>query len=112
MLTACHNQRREAEGTEMPNQDSSAIWNTNIQIIIYGSKSCPHCVAFVEKMDQENISYTFKEVDNNDKNYLEMLDKVNSINFTGYIGYPVVDVGGHILVAPEFDRFIEIYRRN
>lgn len=112
LLMACHEQGREAGNTKISNQDPSYIQNEDIEIIIYGSKSCPHCVAFIDKMDQEKISYTFKEVDHDDNNYQEMLDKINSINFAGYVSYPVVDVDGSILVAPDFERFIEIYRRN
>jgi glutaredoxin len=112
LLTACQNQSREAGGTKIQNQVPPFTQNKDIEIIIYGSKSCPHCVAFIDKMDQEKISYTFKEVDHDDKNYQEMLDKIKSINFAGYVSYPVIDVGGSILVAPDFDQFIEIYRRN
>lgn len=112
ILTACHDQGREAGGTSTNVSDQSGILqHKSAEIIVYGSKSCPHCIAFINEMDEEKISYTFKEVDNDDKNYQEMLDKIKSINFMGYVNYPVVDIGGNILVAPDFDQFIEFYRK-
>ena len=83
----------------------------NDEVIVYGSRTCPHCMVFIRKLDDKGIRYVFREVDNDDNNFREMYDKIKSINFKGYVNYPVIDVGGEILVNPEFDRFNEAYTR-
>ena len=82
---------------------------TIINIIVYGSKTCPHCLVFIGKLEQENIPYVFKEVDNDDANFQEMYGKIKAINYQGYVNYPVVDAGGEILVAPTFEKFKMVY---
>ena len=107
---ACHHANHQEKKPSIPDQSSKSR-NEGVDIIIYGSKTCPHCMAFIQKIDREGISYTFKEVDNDDENYQEMFDKIKSINFKGYVNYPVVDVGGEILVAPSYNKFYSIYSR-
>ncbi len=106
----CHHANHQEKKLSIPDQSSTSHKNAE-EIIIYGSKTCPHCMAFIQKMDREGIHYSFKEVDNDDENYQEMFDKIKSINFKGYVNYPVVDVGGEILVAPSYDKFYSIYSR-
>ena len=109
---ACNHSVREDVSNGISTSDQSVDSEVEIRnIIIYGSKTCPHCVTFIQKMDREGIPYTFREVDNDDQNYQEMIDKIKSINFKGYVNYPVVDVGGEILVAPNFEKFYSVYRR-
>jgi glutaredoxin len=106
---ACQTPERQQQENESGNPEISGSEVKNI--IVYGSKTCPHCMVFIRELDEADISYTFKEVDNDDANFKEMYDKIKSINFQGYVNYPVLDVGGEILVAPEFDHFYKIYRQ-
>jgi glutaredoxin len=111
-LPACNPSVRDDRSNGISASDQSVAGKVEVKdLIIYGSKTCPHCMAFIQKMDREGIPYTFKEVDNDDQNYQEMFDKIKSINFKGYVNYPVVDVGGEILVAPNFEKFYSAYRR-
>jgi glutaredoxin len=79
------------------------------EVIVYGSRTCPHCMVFIRKLDEAGIKYIFMEVDNDDANFREMYDKIKSVNFKGYVNYPVIDVGGEIMVNPDFDRFNEAF---
>jgi glutaredoxin len=107
-MLACHAPERQKQ--DMDSAESYHSGSNDENIIIYGSRNCPHCVVFIRKLNEKGISYIFKEVDNDDTNFKEMYDKIQSVNFKGYVNYPVLDVGGEILVNPEFDRFYEIYR--
>ncbi len=75
------------------------------EVIVYGNHTCPHCVAFTNKLKDNGIKYIFKEVDKRDENFKEMYEKVQSAEYQGYIQYPVVDINGKILVSPEYDEF-------
>lgn len=105
---ACQTPERQTQVKDTGNPVRYGSENKNI--IVYGSKACPHCIIFIRELDEADIAYTFKEVDNDDANFTEMYDKIKAINYQGYVNYPVLDVDGEILVAPEFDRFYETYR--
>lgn len=110
-LPACHHPRMENKNIEASNPDRTDVpVENNREVIIYGSKTCPHCMAFIQKMDREGINYIFKEVDNDNENFQEMYTKIKANNFQGYINYPVIDIEGEILVAPTFDQFTEVYQ--
>ena len=104
----CQTPERQTQEKDSGNPGRYGSEDKNI--IVYGSKTCPHCVIFIRELDEADIAYTFKEVDNDDANFKEMYDKIKAINYQGYVNYPVLDVDGEILVAPEYDRFYEIYR--
>jgi len=72
-------------------------------IIVYGSMHCDHCLAFRRKLDSRGLEYTFNDVDNSDELFKEMQVKIQSINYTGYVNFPIVDIGGKILVNPKFN---------
>jgi hypothetical protein len=62
-------------------------------------------------MEEEGVPHQFREVDNSDINFQEMYEKIKRINYQGYVNYPVVDVGGKILVAPEFEQIRDLLRK-
>lgn len=103
-LDGCRTKETSGKQKESADQSTEGGYAAN-KIIVYGSKTCPHCVAFLKKMDEAGISYNFREVDNNDDNFKEMLAKIHKINYGGYIQYPVLDVNGEIMIAPEFEAF-------
>jgi len=111
IFSDCQNKHERAIRTGSAVSDKASHKEDILEsIIIYGSKTCVHCLSFLEKLDQEGINYTFKEVDNDDANFQEMYAKIKAIKFKGYVNYPVVDVDGEILVAPDFDEFYRVYR--
>ncbi len=79
-------------------------------IIIYGSKTCPHCVDFLKKMEDRHIPFIFKDVDEDKSNFDEMYQKIKAIKYAGYINYPVLDVDGKILVRPEFEDLLAMLK--
>ena len=72
-------------------------------IIVYGSMHCDHCLAFRRKLDARGIEYTFNDVDTSDELFKEMQAKIESINYAGYVQFPIVDVGGKIFVNPKYN---------
>ena len=73
-------------------------------ITVYGSSQCPHCVDFLGQLDSANMQYDFRDFMLAEKKYdEEMLHKLDSINFRGYIKLPVVMVGEHIFNDAKFN---------
>lgn len=86
---------------------SSGIKQTK-DIIVYGSDNCHHCVDFKAKLDSVKFTYDFKDVEFNEFMHNEMVSKVRGARIMGQINYPVIDVEGKILVAPELREVIEL----
>ena len=76
-------------------------------LLVYGSKTCPHCVAFMTKLDAKGIVYTFYDVENSDDLWKEMYQKVQSIDYQGYVSFPIVDAKGKIFVNPKLEEVME-----
>ena len=72
------------------------------KIIVYGSMHCIHCHQFRRKLDSKGIEYEFRDIDANDEFFHEMQKKIKSIDYKGYVQYPVIDIEGIILVNPDF----------
>lgn len=83
-------------------KDSFDLRGPQKQIIIYGSTQCVHCHQFRRKLDSKGIKYEFRDVDKNDAFYLELQNKLKSIDFDGYVQYPVLDIEGEIFINPTF----------
>jgi len=77
------------------------------QIIVYGSMDCDHCLTFIRKLDSRGIEYEFRDVDESDTYFLELRQKIASINYTGYVQFPVLDIEGSILVNPDFKEALD-----
>lgn len=71
-------------------------------VIIYGSENCDHCIEFRQKMDSARLAYEFKDAEASDRNYQELLLKIQQANFKGYVSFPVLDIDGDIYVRPNF----------
>lgn len=71
-------------------------------VVVYGSKDCIHCMVFTRSLDSAGVAYRFCEVDKDKSLFNEMYQKIQKINYPGYVEYPVVDINGKILVSPEF----------
>lgn len=78
-------------------------------IIVYGSMHCDHCLAFRRKLDAKGLEYKFNDVDNSDPLFKEMQAKIQSINYTGYVEFPIVDIGGKILVNPKYSEAEKLF---
>ena len=78
------------------------------QIIVYGSDNCEHCVNFKTKLDSVGFSYDFRDVEFNEAMNNEMFRKVRASGVQGGFRYPVVDVEGKILIAPELQAVLDL----
>lgn len=95
---SCSNQGATNEETQK--QETS--------IIIYGSNSCDHCIDFKSKLDANKVVYTFHDVEQNQVMANEMRAKTKAANYTGYISFPVVDVGGKLMVNPNIEEVLKL----
>jgi glutaredoxin len=78
------------------------------EIIVYGSDNCDHCVVFKAKLDSVGFNYDFRDVEFNERMSDEMVFKVRRSGINGGFSYPVLDVEGKILVAPELSEVLEL----
>jgi len=73
-------------------------------VLVYGSQQCGYCTALVRNLRSENISHSFIDVKQNQEKRREMWTKLRASNPSlTRVGYPVVDVGGKVLVRPSID---------
>lgn len=72
-------------------------------ILIYGREGCFNCKAMKRNLDAEKIPYTFYDVDIDDTKNSEMWKKVYTISKSGSVTFPVMDIGGKILICPGFE---------
>lgn len=77
-------------------------------IIVYGSDNCDHCVDFKTQLDSIGYNFEFKDVEFNEFLRQEMIGKVRSSGVPGGFQYPVIDVEGTILIAPELEALLEL----
>jgi uncharacterized protein YkwD/glutaredoxin len=73
-------------------------------VLVYGSQQCGYCTALQRNLNSENIPHTFIDVRQNQEKRREMWTKLRSSQpGLTRVGYPVVDVGGKVLVRPSID---------
>ena len=77
-------------------------------IIVYGSDNCDHCVEFKAKLDSVGFEYDFRDVEFDQMMAHEMTYKVRRSGVSGGFSYPVIDVEGKILVAPELEEVLQL----
>ena len=106
LLSNCTENQREkkesgsANGGTIENESKPSVPQKNI--IIYGSMECNNCHDFRRKLESKGISYEFRDVDENDSYFSELQKLIRSINYQGYVSYPVIDIEWEIYVNPEF----------
>ena len=92
----------------------SLLWGCNQgvkqtkDIIVYGSDNCEHCVVFKAKLDSIGYTYEFRDVEFDRANSDEMVFKVRRKGISGGFKYPVIDIQGTVLVAPELEEVLEL----
>lgn len=103
LFTFCNESKEQASNKK---EESASAGRTQKEMIVYGSNECEHCITFKRQMDSLNIRYTFYDVQVDQSKADEMLKKLERVNFIGYISFPVVDIEGNIMVAPELKKVI------
>ena len=78
------------------------------KIIVYGSDNCHHCVDFKAQLDSVGFTYDFRDVEFNEMMNNEMVSKVRASGVQGGFKYPVIDIEGNILVAPELQEVLDL----
>ena len=78
------------------------------EIIVYGSNNCHHCVDFKAKLDSVEFTYDFRDVEFNEMMNNEMIYKVRASGVQGGFKYPVLDIEGNILIAPELQAVLDL----
>lgn len=63
------------------------------KVIVYSTETCPWCNKVKEFLKENKVSFTNKDVSENQKNADEMIEK------SGQRGVPVTDIGGEIIIG-------------
>ena len=109
-MIACAESKREHKesvNAEVDIENKSKSRGPQKNIIVYGSMECNHCHEFRRKLESKGITYEFRDVDENDAYFIELQNLIRSINFKGYVSYPVVNIEGEVYVKPDF-RDVEV----
>lgn len=69
---------------------------TQPEIIIYSTQTCPYCVVAKRYLAEKGVKYVDYDVGADQRRAFEMLAK------TGQMGVPVLDINGRVIVG--FDR--------
>ncbi|MGM5482812.1 MAG: glutaredoxin family protein [Nanobdellota archaeon] len=72
-----------------------------VNIVVYSTDSCPFCRKAEEYLQQHNITFDVKKVDEDHDAAIEMVNK------SGQQGVPVLDIDGKVIVGfnkPEIDK--------
>ena len=113
LLTACTENKREKQAPGSAHggiENKSKPQGVQKNIIVYGSMECSHCHEFRRKLESRGISYEFRDVDENDAYFIELQNLIGSINYKGYVSYPVVKIEGEVYINPDFrDVEVKIY---
>ena len=72
------------------------------KILMYGSETCYYCKAMRKNLDTEKIQYTYYDVNKDSGKNREMWTKVQSVGKFSSITFPVMDIGGKVLISPKF----------
>lgn len=75
------------------------------QITIYSASWCAFCHQAKHYLDQQNISYTEKDIEVNQSYAQESVEK------SGQMGIPVIDIDGEIIVGfdkPKIDALLQL----
>lgn len=89
-------------------RESVAQNTSNHDIIVYGSMTCDHCIDFLKKADSIAVKYTFRDVETNANYYDELVAKIQTANYQGYVSFPVIEIDGKISVNPSFEEFMKM----
>jgi len=84
----------------------------NWEIIIYGLTGCHLCTDFEDDLKNENIPFTFYDIDTNNVKRAEMMSKLQAAGIpSDSIKWPVVDVMvdsiSHMFIQPDYDKDIK-----
>lgn len=78
-------------------------------LILYGSDVCDHCIATQKYLKDNNIEFTFYDIDKNPEALKEMLTKLRNAKIsTNNLGIPVVDKNGILFTnVGVFEEFLK-----
>ncbi len=76
-------------------------------IVIYGSNTCDHCIDFKVKLDSVGLEYSFNDVEVNEEQALVLTQLLQDANYQGGVNFPVVFLNSRLLIAPDFEVFMQ-----
>lgn len=81
------------------------------EVVVYGSSKCHHCTDFMKQLDSADITYEFKDLIIEEKEYdKEMLDKIEKSGYRGYVSLPVIEVEGEIFIRPKISEITPLVK--
>ncbi|MGI9542006.1 MAG: glutaredoxin domain-containing protein, partial [Cyclobacteriaceae bacterium] len=88
-MVSCNTKSETKERASQPEVTSQAVSQQNAKILIYGSNTCDHCIDFRAKLDSVGLPYVFNDVELDQALYTELGNKIQAINYQGYVSFPV-----------------------
>lgn len=81
-------------------------------LVVYGRDSCGYTGQMRTELARQGMAFSYRQVDNGAVAD-ELHDKMHQLGLnTAYYELPVVEVNGHLLVRPELDRLLQVYRNS
>ena len=68
------------------------------QVVVYGASWCGYCHAITDWLKQQNVTHTYKDIEDDEPAKQELLDKMDG----EFRGIPVTIIGDDIVLG--FDR--------
>ncbi len=72
-------------------------------IIVYGNDKCGFCKETMQWLQEQNITFVYRDVEISGTNQDEMFAKLDNAGFTTTAYFPVLDIKGQILMKPKFN---------
>ena len=81
------------------------------EVIVYGSSKCHHCTDFMKQLDSAEISYEFRDLIIEEKEYdKEMIDRVEKTGYKGYISLPVIAIEEEVYIKPHISEIAVVVK--
>lgn len=90
-------------------QQNSKTTNDGLEVIVYGSDECHHCIETKNFLKEKKIAFVFYDIDKQPEALNEMLTKLRKANIsTSNLGIPVVDKKGVLFLNNgDFQEFLK-----
>lgn len=79
------------------------------EIILYGRKTCGLTIRMMKHLDEVQILYTFKDIDDS-ANRNEVREKLQKAGIRGSYMLPLMDINGVVKACPSFEEVKRLYQ--
>ena len=105
-LLSCSTKKEAREQPAQVESLNEAAAKAATEILVYGSNTCDHCIDFRAQLDSAGLPYVFHDVELDQALYTELGNKIQAINYQGHVAFPVIEVNGKLMVAPQLSEVL------